>query len=80
MRRRTQGDESEPLLSSMEQTPPTKEKLDATTDDAVIIPVDDASADDLDAPLTPKRIKQLLEGLSSEKAAQNDSGTRSTLT
>ena len=47
MRRRTQGDESEPLLSSMEQTPPTKEKLDATTDDAVIIPVDDASADDL---------------------------------
>ena len=50
MRRRTQGDESEPLLSSMEQTPPTKEKLDATSDDAVIIPVDDASADDLDAP------------------------------
>ena len=70
MRRRTQGDESEPLLSSMEQQPPTKEKLDATTDDAVIIPVDDASADDLDAPLTPKRIKQLLEGLTSEKASE----------
>ena len=44
MRRRTQGDESEPLLSSMEQTPPTKEKLDATSDDAVIIPVDDTYA------------------------------------
>ena len=49
MRRRTQGDESEPLLSSMEQTPPTKEKLDATSDDAVIIPVDDEDAD-LDTP------------------------------
>ena len=56
MRRRTQGDESEPLLSSMEQTPPTKEKLDATCEDAVVIPVDYASADDLDAALTPKRI------------------------
>ena len=54
MRRRTQGDESEPLLSSMEQTPPTKEKLDATTDDAVIIPVDDEDAD-LDAPYVRRR-------------------------
>ena len=27
-------------------------------------------ADDLDAPLTPKRIKQLLEGLTSEKASE----------
>ena len=36
MRRRTLSrDESTPLLT-MEQTPPTKEKLDATTDDAVI--------------------------------------------
>ena len=69
MRRRTLSrDESTPLLT-MEQTPPTKEKLDATTDDAVIIPVDDEDAD-LDAPLTPKRIKQLLEGLSSEKASE----------
>jgi len=34
MRRRTLSrDESTPLLT-MEQTPPTKEKLDATTDDA----------------------------------------------
>ena len=70
MRRRTLSrDESTPLLT-MEQTPPTKEKLDATSEDAVVIPVDDASADDLDAPLTPKRIKQLLEGLSSEKASE----------
>ena len=37
MRRRTLSrDESTPLLT-MEQTPPTKEKLDATTDDAVIV-------------------------------------------
>ncbi len=49
MRRRTLSrDEATPLLT-MEQTPPTKEKLDATTDDAVIIPVDDEDAD-LDAP------------------------------
>ena len=62
MRRRTLSrDESTPLLT-MEQTPPTKEKLDATSDDAVIIPVDDEDAD-LDAPLTPSRIKKLLEGL-----------------
>jgi H+-transporting ATPase len=53
----------------MEQTPPTKEKLDATSDDAVVIPVDDEDAD-LDAPLTPSRIKKLLEGLTSDKAAQ----------
>ena len=70
MRRRTLSrDESTPLLT-MEQTPPTKEKLDVQSEDAVIIPVDDASADDLDAPLTPSRIKKLLEGLTSEKAAQ----------
>ena len=70
MRRRTLSrDESTPLLT-MEQTPPTKEKLDVQSEDAVIIPVDDASADDLDAPLTPKRIKQLLEGLTSEKASE----------
>jgi H+-transporting ATPase len=70
MRRRTLSrDESTPLLT-MEQTPPTKEKLDVQSEDAVVIPVDDASADDLDAPLTPSRIKKLLEGLSSEKAAQ----------
>ena len=63
MRRRTLSrDESTPLLT-MEQSPPNKEKLDVTSDDAVIIPVDDASADDLDAPLTPKRIKQLLTDL-----------------
>ena len=69
MRRRTLSrDESTPLLT-MEQTPPTKEKLDATTDDAVIIPVDDEDAD-LDAPLTPSRIKKLLEGLSSQKASE----------
>ena len=77
MRRRTQGDESEPLLSSMEQTPPTKEKLDVQSDDAVIIPVDDEDAD-LDAPLTPSRIKKLLEGLTSEKAAQRLAGARTT--